>query len=54
MEIGNGNLNWPSIIAAAERSGTEWFIVEQDTCTGDPFDSVRQSFEFIKRTLAHA
>lgn len=53
MEIGNGNLNWPSIIAAAERSGTQWFIVEQDTCPGDPFDSVRQSFEFIKRTLAH-
>ena len=52
MEIGNGNLNWPAIISAADRSGTVWFIVEQDTCPGDPFDSVRQSFDFIKRTLA--
>ena len=52
MEIGNGNLNWQAIIQAAEKSGTTWYIVEQDTCPGDPFDSVRQSFDYIKRTLA--
>ena len=34
--IGAGNLNWPAIIAAAEESGCEWFIVEQDTTPGDP------------------
>ena len=52
MEIGNGNLNWPAIIQAAEKSGTQWYIVEQDTCPGDPFDSISQSFAFIKRHLA--
>ena len=52
MEIGNGNLTWQPIIQAAEKSGTIWYIVEQDTCPGDPFDSVRQSFDYIKRHLA--
>jgi len=51
MEIGHGNLNWPAIISAAERSGCEWFIVEQDVCPGDPFDSIRESFRFIKEHL---
>lgn len=50
-EIGYGNLNWKEIVAAAEASGCEWFIVEQDTCPGDPFDSLRMSFDYIKSTL---
>jgi len=50
-EIGNGNLNWQSIVKAAEAAGCEWFIVEQDTCPGDPFDSLQQSFEYIKQHL---
>ncbi len=50
-EIGNGNLNFGDIIAAAERSGCEWFVVEQDTCAGDPFDSVRQSYAYIAAHL---
>ena len=50
-EIGAGNLDWPSIIDAAEASGCKWFIVEQDTCPGDPFDSLRQSFDFIRDNL---
>ncbi len=50
-EIGNGNLNWQSICKAAEAAGCEWFIVEQDTCPADPFDSLKQSFEYIKKNL---
>jgi sugar phosphate isomerase/epimerase len=46
--IGAGNLNWPVILLAAESSGCEWFIVEQDTTPGDPFDAVRQSFDYIR------
>lgn len=51
-EIGAGNLDWKRIIAAAERAGCEWFIVEQDTCPGDPFESLRQSFEYLRQHLA--
>jgi sugar phosphate isomerase/epimerase len=50
-EIGNGNLNFPRIIAAAEAAGCQWYCVEQDTCPGDPFVSVKQSFEFIRDNL---
>jgi len=51
VEIGNGNLEFSSIIKAAEASGTEWFIVEQDTTPGDPFDSLKISFDYIKANL---
>jgi sugar phosphate isomerase/epimerase len=47
-EIGNGNLDWPAIVSTAEASGAEWFIVEQDVCPGDPFESLAISFRFIK------
>jgi sugar phosphate isomerase/epimerase len=50
-EIGRGNLNWKPIIAAAEESGCQWYVVEQDTCPGDPFDSLKISFEFIRDHL---
>lgn len=50
-EIGRGNLDWKPIIQSAEESGCEWFIVEQDTCPGDPFDSLQMSFDYIKANL---
>lgn len=50
-EIGAGNLDFARICAAAEASGCRWFIVEQDSCPGDPFDSIRQSFQFIRDHL---
>jgi len=49
--VGSGNLNFKKIIAAAEKSGCKWFIVEQDTCPGDPVDSLAKSFEYIKANL---
>lgn len=52
-EIGAGNLDFRRIVSAAEESGCEWFIVEQDSCPGDPFDSLRRSFEYLK-TFASA
>lgn len=47
-EIGYGNLNFGRIIPAAEAAGCEWFIVEQDVCPGDPFDSLAKSFDYLK------
>ncbi len=46
-EIGRGNLNFPAILAAARAAGCEWFIVEQDTCAGDPFESLRISYDCL-------
>jgi len=50
-EIGNGTLPFDRIIDEAERSGCRWFIVEQDTCPGDPFESLKISFEYLKAHL---
>ncbi|MDX6766899.1 MAG: sugar phosphate isomerase/epimerase [Candidatus Methylacidiphilales bacterium] len=50
-EIGSGNLNFRKIIAAAEKSGCRWFVVEQDVCPGSPLDSLAQSFRYIQENL---
>ena len=50
-EIGAGTLPFADIIRVAENSGCEWFAVEQDTCPGDPFDSIEQSFNYIRDHL---
>lgn len=47
-EIGEGNLNWPRILSAAAESGVEWYIVEQDTCQRDPFESLAISYRNLK------
>lgn len=39
-EVGEGNLNWPEILAACREAGAEWYIVEQDVCQRDPFESL--------------
>jgi len=50
-EIGAGTLPFARIIAEAESGGCEWFIVEQDSCPGDPFTSIRQSYDYIRAHL---
>lgn len=46
--VGEGNLNWDDILAACMESGTEWLIVEQDTCRRDPFDCLESSLRFLQ------
>ena len=50
-EIGYGNLDFKTIVAAAEKSGCQWYIIEQDVCPGDPFESAKKSFDYIKANL---
>ena len=47
-EVGSGIMDFDAIVKAAEGAGTKWFIVEQDTCPGNPMDSARASFRNIK------
>ena len=47
-EIGEGNLNWPAILQACQEAGVEWYAIEQDTCRGDPFESLRISYENLR------
>ncbi len=47
VPVGSGNLNWQEILPAAENGGVEWFIIEQDVCHKDPFDSLKDSFDYL-------
>jgi len=47
-EIGEGNLNWPTIIAACEEAGVEWYAIEQDRCLRNPFESLRISYDNLR------
>ena len=48
-EIGEGNLNWPAIIAACEEGGVEHALVEQDQCYDrDPFESLAISYRNMR------
>ncbi len=48
-EVGAGNLNWPEILRACRAAGVQWYLVEQDTCARDPFESLAISFENLKQ-----
>jgi len=50
-EVGQGNLDFRTLVADAERGGCQWFIVEQDFTPGDPFDSLERSFRYVHDEL---
>lgn len=47
-EIGQGSINFDGIIEVAEKIGVKHYVVEQDTCPGDPFESLKISRDYIK------
>jgi len=47
-EIGQGFLDWDAIFAAAQESGVEWHIVEQDRMIRPSLESARMSFDYMK------
>ncbi|RYG25452.1 sugar phosphate isomerase/epimerase [bacterium] len=49
--VGEGNLDWDAILAACREGGTEWGIVEQDTCRRDPFDCLASSYRFLSERV---
>lgn len=46
-EVGEGTLDWPSILAASDEAGAEWHCVEQDRCDRPPLESVRLSLQHL-------
>lgn len=51
-EVGEGNLNWPAIVAATMATQVPWIVVEQDHCRRDPFESLAMSYNFLQGQLA--
>ena len=47
-EVGRGNLEWPEIIAACRNADIDYYLIEQDRCQRDPFESLKMSLEFLR------
>ena len=49
-EVGHGNMNYDGVVRAAEESGVEGFVVEQDAnwVGGDPLAAVGMSCRYIR------
>ena len=44
VPVGDGNLDWPEILAAAREAGTRWYVVEEDhPAGGDGFACLEKS-----------
>ena len=50
-EIGNGNMNWEKILTSAEKAKVKYYVVEEDFCPGDPFESLKMSSDFIHKNF---
>jgi len=47
--VGEGNLNWPAILEAAQEVGVEYYLVEQDLSYDlDPFEAMATSYRNLK------
>lgn len=47
-EVGAGNMNFDAIVKAGKEAGVKYFIVEQDVCRRNPFESIEISYKNMK------
>ena len=47
-EVGEGIIDWKPIFAAAEASGAEWYVVEQDVCKRPSLESAALSLKHLQ------
>ena len=50
-EVGTGIMDFAAIIDACKAAGVEWYVVEQDACKRDPFESIGISLENMRILL---
>ena len=48
-EVGNGSIDIPSVLRAAQKAGVKHYFVEQDQTPGDPLASLEQSVQYLKK-----
>ncbi len=49
MEVGAGVIDWPKVLKAAERARVEHYYVEQDYTSGDPIESLKKSYAYLRK-----
>jgi len=50
-EVGSGSINFKNIYADAKQAGLKHLIVEQENFSLDPFVSIKQSADYIKKDI---
>lgn len=50
-EVGAGTIEIAPVLRAAQAAGVRHYIVEQDQTPGDPVESLRQSFEYLRKLV---
>ncbi|MFP5263549.1 MAG: sugar phosphate isomerase/epimerase family protein [Blastocatellia bacterium] len=48
-EVGRGVIDFKRIFAHSEQAGVKHYFVEQDETPGSPYDSIRVSFDYLRR-----
>ena len=48
-DAGDGVMDWTAILGAAKAAGVRHYFVEQDYPAGDPLESARKSYQFLKK-----
>lgn len=51
-EVGNGSIDIPAVLKAANRAGVKQYFVEQDQTPGDPLESLRQSYAYLSKQFS--
>jgi sugar phosphate isomerase/epimerase len=50
-EVGKGTIAWRPLLALAQKLGIEHYFVEQDKSDTSPMDSLKISYEFLRKIL---
>ena len=50
--VGDGITPWPQLIAAANASGTQWLIVEQEDDPANTYRDIKRSFENLRNLIS--
>jgi len=48
-EVGRGVIDFRPIFTKAAQAGVKHYFVEQDSCPGSPFDSIKTSYDYLRK-----
>ncbi len=49
LEVGSGSIDWKKVLKAGADAGTRHYYVEQDYTPGDPVESLKESYAFLRK-----
>lgn len=50
-EVGHGSINWKAVLDTARGMGIEYYFVEQDQTPGNPLDSIKSSYQYLRTIM---